>query len=188
MWKLQKPSPVKLIIGILAANHQCLNTAVEAITKKFGQEDFTSEVWDFDQTEYYKDQTGSHILRQFVSFENLISPEKLAKIKLQTNKIEQKLAAKLAMPLPRPVNLDPGIIEPSKLILASTKNFSHRIYIGKQMYAEVTLSFNKGKWISFDYTFPDYKQQRYHAFLSKVRNRLAEQLKHERFMKEQRSS
>ena len=81
------------------------------------------------------------------------------------------------MPLPRPVNLDPGIIEPSKLILASTKNFSHRIYIGNSIYAELTLSFVKGTWQSYSYTFPDYKEERYHEFLSKVRNRLVEQLR-----------
>ena len=79
------------------------------------------------------------------------------------------------MDLPRPVNLDPGIIEPSKLVLASTKNFSHRIYIGDGMYAELTLSFCRGKWQSFPYTFPDYKEERYHDFLSKVRDRLVEQ-------------
>jgi hypothetical protein len=78
---------------------------------------------------------------------------------------------------PRPVNIDPGVIEPSKLILATTKNFSHRIYIGDRMYAELTLSFIKGLWKSFDYTFPDFKQNTYHDFLSKVRDRLVEQLR-----------
>jgi hypothetical protein len=177
MWELEEPKPAKLIIGILAANRQCLHTAVEALTSKFGRTDFVSNVWQFTQTDYYKDQTGEHILRQFVSAERLIAPALLAKIKHRTNKLEQKLAAKLALPLPRPVNLDPGIIEPSKLILASTKNYSHRIYIGKKMYAEVTLIFDRGHWRPFDYTYPDYKQQCYFDFFDKVRTRLLEQLK-----------
>jgi len=177
MWELKEPKPVKLIIGILAANRQCLHIAVEALTSKFGRTDFVSNVWQFTQTDYYKDQTGEHILRQFVSTEHLIAPALLAKIKHRTNKLEQKLAAKLALPLPRPVNLDPGIIEPSKLILASTKNYSHRIYIGKKMYAEATLIFDRGHWRPFDYTYPDYKQQCYFDFFDKVRTRLLEQLK-----------
>ena len=177
MWELKEPKPAKLIIGILAANRQCLHTAVEALTSKFGRTDFVSNVWQFTQTDYYKDQTGEHILRQFVSTEHLIAPALLAKIKHRTNKLEQKLAAKLALPLPRPVNLDPGIIEPSKLILASTKNYSHRIYIGKKMYAEATLIFDRGHWRPFDYTYPDYKQQCYFDFFDKVRTRLLEQLK-----------
>jgi hypothetical protein len=180
MWKLKAPKPAKLIIGILAADRQCLHAAVEAIDAKFGKVDLESDAWPFDKTDYYKDETGENILRQFVSTERLIAPALLAKIKHRTNKLEQKLAAKLALPLPRPVNLDPGIIEPSKLILATTKNYSHRIYIGKKMYAEVTLIFDKASWRPLDYTYPDYRQQCYFDFFDKVRKRLLEQLKSQR--------
>jgi hypothetical protein len=180
MWKLKDPKPVKLIIGILAANYQCLHTAADSLSDKFGKVDFSSEVWPFDQTDYYKEQTGPRILRQFVSIKRLIEPGLLAKIKHQTNKLEQKLTKKLALPLTRPVNLDPGIIEPSKLVLATTKNYSHRIYIGKQMYAEVTLIFDKGIWRPQSYTYPDYRQQCYLDFFEKVRTRLMEQLKSKR--------
>ena len=180
MWKLKGPKPVKLVVGILAADHQCLHEAVESVISKFGSTDFTSNVWPFDKTDYYKDQTGLHILRQFVSIEKLIDPGKLAKIKCKTNKLEQKLAKTLGLPLPRPVNLDPGIIEPSKLILATTKNYSHRIYIGNKMYAEVTLIFDKGHWRPLDHTYPDYRQKCYYDFFVNVRNRLLEQLKSQR--------
>ena len=166
-----------MIIGILAADSKCLHAAIETIEDKFGGIDFTSDIWPFDKTDYYKDQTGPNILRQFVSIEKLIHPGILTKIKHRTNKLEQKLAKTLSRPVPRPVNLDPGIIEPSKLILATTKNYSHRIYIGKKMYAEVTLLFDKGSWRPFDYTYPDYRQQCYFDFFEKVRNRLLEQLK-----------
>ena len=98
MWKLKDPKPVKLLIGILAANHNCLHTAAEVLANKFGEVDFTSEIWPFDKTDYYKDQTGTHILRQFISINNLIMPGKLARIKHQTNRLEQKLAKTLALP------------------------------------------------------------------------------------------
>ncbi len=180
MWQLTKPRPVKLIIGILAADEDCLQAAVGAISAKFGEIDFESDIWPFRQTDYYKDEIGNNILRQFVSIERLIDPGKLAKIKLKTNRLEQKLAEKLALDFPRPVNLDPGIIEPSKLILASTKNHSHRIYIGRKIYAEVTLIYDKGDWQPFEYTYPDYRQKCYHSFFAKVRVRLLEQLKSKR--------
>ena len=176
MWELKDPKPVKLIIGILAANHQCLHSAIDTITDKFGRLDFSSEVWPFENTDYYSEQMGPRILRKFVSIEKLIDPGKLAKIKIQTNKLEQKLAKSLALPLPRPVNLDPGIIEPSKLILATTKNYSHRIYIGKKMFAEVTLIYDKRKWRPLEHTYPDYKQQCYFDFFNKVREGLLGQL------------
>ena len=177
MWDLKTPKPVKLLIGILAANQKCIEEAVEVLGREFGKIDFVSDVWDFDKTDYYKEQTGEQILRQFVSIEKLIEPGDLSKIKHKTNQLEQKLVNKLSVDVPRPVNFDPGIIEPSKLILATTKNYSHRIYIGEKMYAEVTLIFDKGVWKAFDYTYPDYRQQCYMDFFDKVRGRLLEQLK-----------
>jgi hypothetical protein len=177
MWELHEPKPVKLIIGVLAADEGALAVSVKAISAKFGKIDLTSEVWPFTQTDYYRDETGPNILRQFVSIEKLIDPGKLAKIKHISNKIEQKLARSLKTALPRPVNLDPGFIEPSKLVLATTKNYSHRIYIGYKMFAEVTLIYEKGTWRDFDWTYPDYRQASYQDFFTKVRNRLVEQLK-----------
>jgi len=177
MWQLKNPTPVKLIVGILAANEDCLQAANEAIHRALGKIDLTSDIWPFNQTDYYKDQTGPNILRQFVSIKELIDPGKLAEIKHQTNELEQDLANKLSLDVPRPINLDPGLIEPSKLVLASTKNYSHRLYIGNKIYAEVTLIFDKGSWRPLPYTYPDYRQQCYHNFFEKVRTRLLEQLK-----------
>ena len=177
MWELKEPNPVKLVVGILAADKTCLDEASGGLEIAFGKIDLQSDIWPFTQTDYYKDQAGTNILRQFVSFEKLIEAGELADIKHKTNHLEQELAVNLKTGLPRPVNLDPGIIEPSKLILASTKNFSHRIYIGKKIYAEVTLIFDKGRWQSLPYTFPDYRQPCYHDFFDKVRKCLLEQLK-----------
>jgi len=177
MWETNEPRPVKLFVGILAADRHCLESATDTIGDNLGAIDLESDVWPFTQTEYYKEQTGPDILRQFVSIEELIAPGLLAEIKHKTNRIEQELAANLGHKLPRPVNLDPGIIEPSKLVLATTKNYSHRIYIGHKMYAEVTLIYDKGKWKPFDYTYPDYRKDCYWDFFSNVRNKLVEQLK-----------
>jgi len=177
MWTLNKPQPVKLIIGVLGADERCLAAAREAIIAEFGPADAASDTWTFDHTQYYREQAGEHILRQFVSMESLIGPGELAGIKHRTNGVEQTLAGELATPVPRPVNLDPGYIEPSKLVLASTKNFSHRIYIGECMYAEVTLSYSRGAWVVYPYTFSDYRQEKYHAFFSRARSRLVRQLK-----------
>ncbi len=166
-----------MIVGVLAADEKCLAAAMEAVAGEFGRLDLLSDVWGFDKTSYYKEQTGGEILRQFVSVEKLIDPGELAEIKHSTNKLEQALAGELKTDLPRPVNLDPGIIEPSKLILATTKNYSHRVYIGSKMYAEVTLIYDKHQWRPMPYTYPDYRQQCYWDFFEKVRRRLVEQLK-----------
>ena len=176
MWELKNPKPVKLVVGVLAADHSCLQVAIEAIGKELGEVDLVSDVWPFDKTDYYREQTGPSILRQFAGIKELIDPGRLSEIKLQTNRLEEKLAGTLERPLPRPVNLDPGIIEPSKLILATTKNYSHRIYIGNRIYAEVTLIYHKGTWRPIEHTYPDYRQECYFAFFNEVRSKLIQQL------------
>jgi len=175
MGKPEAPQPVKLICGILASDQQCLEAAQKALRDLFGPTDFVSPVWPFTQTDYYNQQTGPAIVRNFLAFEQLIDPGRLAAVKHQTNTLEQQLAEQLQTSWPRPVNLDPGYLEPAKLVLASTKNFSHRIYIGQNIYAEVTLMFHKGGWRSFEFTFPDFRGPLYHDFLNQVREELIRQ-------------
>jgi hypothetical protein len=177
MWELKEPRPVKLIAGILACDERCLTVAKDSLASAIGEADLVSNVWVFTQTDYYVSEIGPDVLRQFVSFSQLIHPGELADVKHRTNAVEQDMARTLGAPFPRPVNLDPGIIEPAKLVLASTKNYAHRIYIGKQMYAEVTLVFSKGAWRLMPYTYPDYQRQEYFGFFSQVRDRLVEQLR-----------
>ena len=169
MWEIQDILPVKLIVGILACDEVAIAASHGPLTDAYGPTDLVSEVYPFDMTAYYEAQAGTNMLRQFLAFENLIDPGRLAAIKHETNRMEQELAESLDTPYPRPVNFDPGFIEPSKLVLASTKNFAHRIYIGDKMYAEVTMTYNRGKWETFPFTFPDYKSGRYNDFLSEVR-------------------
>ncbi|MCE5185999.1 MAG: DUF4416 family protein [Planctomycetaceae bacterium] len=176
-WEMRPVQPVKLLVGILACDEQALTACHAPLVKAFGPADLVSQVWPFDLTEYYKDEAGPAMVRQFMAFERLIDPGQIAEIKHQTNRMERELAAALQTPYPRPINLDPGYIEPSKLVLASTKNFAHRIYLGRQMYAEVTMTYTKGKWETFAFTFPDFKSGRYNDFLSSVRERVVQQLR-----------
>ena len=177
MWQTRPPKPCKLIAGILAPDEAGLDLAVETLSGDLGPIDLASPTWPFEQTAYYEDQIGPRIFRRFVSFERLADPGDLAQIKHRTNAMERALAERLGPAVPRPVNLDPGLIETSKLVLASTKNFSHRIYIGREMYAEVTLIVDRGRWTCLPYTYPDYRLPEYHAFFERVRQRLREQQK-----------
>ena len=177
MWDVCPPKPVKLICGILACDAAALEAARVRLGAELGAMDPVSPVWPFDLTGYYAQQAGPEILRQFVAFADLVDPGRLAAVKHITNRLERELAQELGRPWPRPVNFDPGLIEPSKLVLASTKNFAHRVYIGDTMYAEVTMIYVRGRWESFPFTFPDFKSGRYDGFLSAVRQRLVEQQK-----------
>jgi len=170
----REPSCVKLICGALSSDVQLLDAALGPLTAAFGPADLVGQTLDFIWTEYYDAQMGHPLYRRFVSFENLVRPDFLVQAKLHTNRIEDDMAAARDRSPPRPINLDPGYIEESKLVLASMKNFSHRIYLSQGVYAEVTLLYRKGRWESLEWTFPDYASGSYDAFLTAARDRLRE--------------
>lgn len=174
------PEKVKLIVGMFSGAEGLFELAEEGMANLWGLIDVRSEVMAFTQTRYYEKEMGANLLRKFVSFDALIDPGRLAEIKHQSNALEADYAAcpeGRALGVERPINLDPGYIEPSKLVLATTKNFSHRVYIGQSMYAEPTLQYCRGKWRAWPFTFPDFGSGVYDEFLNRARKRFMEQSK-----------
>lgn len=157
---------------MISSHVELFDTAVERLSARLGGVDLAGDVMAFDFTHYYDRQMGSPLYRKFVSFERLVDPDALVQVKRFTNDLEAAIAAENPAGVPRPINLDPGYVEPSKLVLASMKNFSHRIYLGRGVYGEVTLMYHKGIWEALAWTFPDYASGRYHPFLTAVRDRL----------------
>ncbi|MBN1436272.1 MAG: DUF4416 family protein [Sedimentisphaerales bacterium] len=182
--QLHPPGPVKLVVGMLCGDRALLDEAITQMAARWGSVDVRSAVMEFGQTRYYEAEMGAGLLRQFVSFARLIDPGELARIKHESNTLEESLGATelgAALGVARPINLDPGYVEASKLVLATTKNYSHRIYIGESMYAEATLHYHRGKWTSWPYTYPDYGSGAYDGFLSEARRILMEQLSSQKY-------
>ncbi len=176
MAKASTPLPAKLIVAMLSARRSLLGEAAERLGRELGPIDLVGEVTNFDFTDYYAEQMGGELLRQFVSFEQLIRPDGLARIKQATNQIEAELASAHPDGPARPLNLDPGYVTESKLVLASTKDFAHRIYLGEGIYGEVTLTYAGGRWRRHEHTFPDYASGAYDSFLIQARELLRRQL------------
>jgi hypothetical protein len=178
--KISPPKPVKLIVAMIGRDEALLARARAELERLYGPVDLESPVFRFTWTSYYEGQMGKDLLRRFLSFERLIDPGQLAGIKIAANALEESLAAQYAQANPgcppRPINLDPGYMTLSKLVLASTKDFSHRIYLMDGIYAEVTLSYRKSGWISYPFTFPDYASPTYHDFLTQVRQAFCRQI------------
>ena len=178
--QLRPPGLVKLIVGMLSKDDAVFAAAEAMMQPVWGRIEIVSDVMPFTQTSYYAKQMGEPLLRKFVSFADLIDPGDLAEIKHQSNRLETELADSKTfetLNVARPINLDPGYIDQSKLVLATTKNFSHRIYIGRSMYAEATLHYQQGSWQAWPYTYPDYACGTYDDFLNLARRRLMEQLR-----------
>jgi hypothetical protein len=175
MGEIHNPLPVKLFVGVLTSIPDIILPVEERLSKLFGPIDARSNPFPFDMTRYYDKTMGSPIERRFISFAGLIEPSIIPEIKRATNELESDLSTEWNS-VQRPVNLDPGYLEQSKIVLASTKNFYHRIFLSDGIYAEVTLHFEAGEWKAFPWTFPDFKTGRYNQFFSDLRNSYRNQL------------
>lgn len=175
MGQLQQAFPVKLLVGVLLSEMSPCGPVEERLSQSFGCIDYRSDTLDFSYTTYYQSEMGSNLRRVFYSFQQLIDPGALASIKLQTNRIETEFSSNRDGPK-RPVNLDPGYMETGKLILASTKNHCHRIYLSEGIYAELTLLYRKGHFLPLEWTYPDYRTEIYHHIFHEIRNLYRSQL------------
>ena len=172
---IHTPLPVKLFVGVLTSTPDVIPRVEQQLERIFGAIDSRSEPFRFDSTHYYDEEMGTPIYRRFLAFSDLIEASAIAEAKAKTNTIESFMAQEGPKPR-RSVNLDPGYLEQSKIVLASTKNFYHRILISGGIYGEVTLHFEAGEWRSFPWTFPDFKTGRYDPFFSSLRELYRSQL------------
>ena len=170
------PQPAKAVIGVLTAEPSLLSTVYQELTQRLGPIDFTSELMPFTSTNYYADEMGPDIHRQFISFERLIDAGTLAEMKLFTNTVEQNFAIKKPEGDARRVNLDAGYLCLAKLVLASTKDHAHRIYLCDGIYAEITLRFYRKTFQPWEWTYPDYRLPEYIAIFNAIREIYRNQL------------
>lgn len=171
MGKIKQPPPVKLMCSIFTADETLLAVVRGALTSLWGPLDYQSELLPFTHTTYYAREFGENLLRQIVAFANLIPRERLADVKRATNELETTWAAAGR----RRVNLDPGYVALDKLVLATTKDYSHRIYLGQGIYAEVTLKYRQGAFQPWEWTYPDYASPRYLQVCNEIRAIYAQQ-------------
>lgn len=148
------PDPALLFLSVLSARMEELWPELEVLlAAEFGPFCYLSEPFAFDRTAYYDSELGTPISRRVMGFEHLLPQDRLAAVKLQTNAWEQSLARPDGTRL---CNLDPGLVTLERLVLATGKNFTHRIYLGQGIWADLTLIFQGGDWQAHPWTFPDY--------------------------------
>ena len=172
--------PVKLFCGILVNKEELFSGVNERLTKEFGEIDFQSIVFPFPHTNYYQKKMGYDIFRKWVSFKNLILPELLPKIKTLTNEVELEFSDEVGERLlHRRANIDPGYLNHSKVVLATTKDYDHRLYLIDGIYAEVTLHYKKSSksYKPWQWTYPDYRAQNGLNFFNKTREIYIKNLK-----------
>jgi Domain of unknown function (DUF4416) len=172
MGRISEPKDVRLFAGFMYREKEVLELAKQDLVDQFGRVILRSPVFDFDFTDYYTPEMGAGLKKSFIAFENLINPASLAEIKVFTNNLESRLSTIPDTRQKRKINIDPGYITQSKVVLTSTKNRSQRVYIGKGIYAEVTLIFKSKRWEPLPWTYPDFRTPAAQEFLTRLREQL----------------
>lgn len=173
MLELRYPGKVKHITALIYSREEVYSTAKKILIKKYGPLDLESLALPFTYTDYYRQEMGQDLVRRFISFKNLIKPDRLVSLKLFAVKTERKYAPAGK----RIINIDPGYMDCAKLVLSTTKDYSHRIYLSKGIYAEVTLTYKNNQWTDLPSTFPDYRTDTYKEILTRIREIYCEQIK-----------
>ena len=169
----QPPAPAKLIVGFFVKEMVLAADIAQDLQDRLGSIDMVSAWLNFDFTTYYAKEMGAPLSRRLVVFKTLIEQTELAAIKQMTNAVEQKYQLQGQ----RRVNIDPGYLLPERFVLATGKNFTHRIYIGKGIYADLTLIYQKGAFRTLPWTYPDYADRCLIDFLTLVRKKYMLDLK-----------
>ena len=178
MGVIRIPIPVKLFTGLLSPDPALFDACSSVLEKEFGAIDLESKMLPWDRTEYYREEMGAGIYRKFIFFRDLIDPAKLAGIKVFTNAVEDRFSEKTPSGTRRTINLDPGYVTEAKVVLATTKDFSHRVYIGEGIFAEVTLRYGSKErsFTACDHTYFDFRTERYRQLFNQARTLLREGL------------
>ena len=168
-----EPDHVKLISSLFSSEKEFINKIIKQLEDLCGPVDWISPELFFDRTKYYAREMGWPLHRRFISFEILVPPGKLVEVKLKTNAIEQQYL----IDGNRRLNIDPGYISPERLILATGKNYVHRVYLSHGIYADLTLICQKEGFQPLKWTYPDYADPKTIWFFNEVRNRYLKQLR-----------
>jgi hypothetical protein len=142
-----------------------LKMACDRLAEQWGPISSRTDPFPFDHTTYYQAEMGVHLSKLFCAFSRLIDPQQLVEFKLATNRIEEETAVEGR----RRINLDPGYLEAAKLVLATTKNFSHRIYLGQGIYGDVQLFWRDGRFQGNPWTYADYLESESLRFFTTLR-------------------
>jgi hypothetical protein len=165
--RFQDPPPVKLVCGILYHDEARLPAGIQDLADRFGVIDYRSSTLPFEYTDYYFEEMGRPLWRVFVSFRELVDSASLAAVKRATGELEDSYARSNGSR--RVLNLDPGYVTASAFVLATAKNYSHRIYLGSGVFAQQELLFERKRIRTLDWTYPDYRSREYQEILKEIR-------------------
>jgi hypothetical protein len=170
----REPTYSLLVVACFSRHRDALRWAADRLIAKYGPVALISPDFDFHHTKYYEATMGTGLIKQFLVFHPIVPADCLPDVKHFTIALEQECAASGRFAEQRPLNLDPGLIQLGKFLLASTKDQAHRVFLRDDIFAEVTLRFEAGAFECWPWTYADYREEVVRAFLDQARALLYE--------------
>lgn len=171
-----------MFIGMLSSDPALLDRCAADLGERFGDVDLQSRPIPWDHSSYYEREMGIGLLRRFIAFPRNEDPGLLPAVKQEALRMEERWSTAGGSGPRRRVNLDPGYVTEAKVVLSTTKDFPHRVYIGGGVYAEATLQYARDRrsFIAVPHTYPDFQNDEALRFFNEVRDRLRRTLERER--------
>jgi hypothetical protein len=166
MGTVRYPAPVKLFCALLVAPTFSVSEVEATLEQIWGNIVLRSTPMPFTQTTYYRREMGAELTRFYAAFEPLIQSSELAAAKHTAHHLE---AIWCTPHRQRQVNIDPGYLDLAKVVLATTKDYVHRLYIGAGIFAEVTLRYQQKSFRPWEWTYPDYRLPETLDFFNRLR-------------------
>lgn len=166
---MASPPNALLLLGVLYRDPLHWHEAARVLESRFGPLAEEKLEFPFVKTDYYTTEMGPGLVRLFCFFRNPVRQDSLAGIKIWTNRLEVDLADKRGGSLRRRVNLDPGLLALDKIVLATTKEYSHRIYLRDGIFAELALICRGAGFRPLHWTYPDYRRREALDFFNRLR-------------------
>ena len=171
--------PARLFFGIFTGFDELVDWARERLEKSFGALDAENEspLFPFPETDTYAKSMGAGLQRKFLVRQEPLEQDALAAIKWRSLDLEAEAAQLRQWPVERPINIDPGLVNDCRVILATTKDYAHRIYRGNGIWEEVTLVFRGGQFDTMPWTYPDFRSDSYRKYFAGLRKRHLDELR-----------
>jgi hypothetical protein len=166
------PLAVKPVASLILAREDLVSPVLRQLASYLGPVDLVGPLWPFTATDYYTREMGDGLWRCLASFLHLASPAHLSDWKVRTNLLEKRFS----LGGRRLVNLDPGYVARERLVLATGKNYAHRIYLSQGIYGDLTLLAGSKGYYALSWSYPDYAQGPLPELLGLVRHKYLWQL------------
>lgn len=166
MSRRRVPPPATLLLSVIYRDEGAFEAAARRLAERIGPAGRIAGPFPFDFTDYYRREMGGPLVRRFIVGAATVARDALPGIKASAEAVEAELAAGGR----RTVNIDPGLLTEENVVLATGKNYAHRVYLRDGVFADLALVFRDGAYRPLPWTYPDYASEPVRSFLEEVRD------------------